>query len=149
MADQKLHGKFGKVFFAGWPPGGTPVTATLLPNAHKSALSTAADIEDATDFNSGGWLEFICGNRKLSGTIDGWWNSGETKLFGSAATPGAIFGGNSAVIQLWVDAVGHPNESFTFPAILGNADFEIDVKGNVSWTIAFQSNGAPTAFPMA
>ena len=147
----KVHGKFGKVYLAQWV-GASPPTPTEVFAAHKWSLTTEADIEESTDFNSNGWKEYLAGCVGFNGDIEGWFDSATTQLFGGALVPAPIFAGQKVRMQLWVDKLALDSktaENFLIDAYLNSVAYDCDVKGNVTFKAAFTGTGAPAGLPMA
>ena len=142
----KIHGKFGELHFAGSNQPGT-LTPGEVQNVHKWTLTTDADIEEATDFNSNGWKEFITGCVGFSAVVEGWWNNAEAKLLGTVADLPAIFGGNNASAKFYVDKSNSPAQMYSGNFLIASAEFDCDVKGNVTWKMNLTGNGPMLVVP--
>lgn len=142
----KIHGKFGKLYFDGSPLPGALSPIEVL-NCHKWTLTTDADIEDATDFNSAGWREFITGCIGYTASVEGWWNTNEAALIGGATTIAPIFAGNNAAAEFYVDKAHAPGQFFGANFLVASAEFDCDTKGNVTWKMSLTGNGQMTVGP--
>jgi len=128
----KIHGKFGKVTMGG----------AVLANCNHWSLSTTGDAEEATDFNSAGWKEYLAGNNGFTAAADGWWSTTEPALVGT--TPALSAG---LTVTLLLGTTASTDDDYSLSAIITGVDFDCDVNANVTWKATFQGTGAITAYP--
>lgn len=126
----KHTGRNGRILLAAT---GTGVPTALL-GITKWSLDLSQDTIETTEFGDTN-KTYVPDLRDLSGSIEGFWNDAETKLFAGAQSADGVF------MYLYPDATVSPTKYAYGPAWL-SPTMETDVGDAVKISVDFSANGA-------
>lgn len=126
----KYSGRRGKVLLSATGSG----TATALLGISKWSLDLSQDTIETTEFGDTN-KTYVPALRDLSGSMEGFWNDAETKLFSGAQSDTGTF------VYLYPDFTNAPTKYAYGPAWL-SVSMETDVGDAVKISADFAANGA-------